>query len=117
MSRPAGFIVSVGDVLYRAEAHVFSNEFGLRVDVVVNRYEVVRVTGASYFVDDMKFRFSRPMRRSRTAVNLWARKTEEGAMRHLERRSVSRMGHALRRLEEARAVLRKLNISDDGDAL
>lgn len=124
MGKFTGFAVSVGDVLYRAETHVFPAGFGefgvfsesrLKVDVLVNRYEVVRVTDASYFVVDPKYRGLRPMRRSRTAFHLWARKTEEEALEHLKRRSVSRMGHALQRLEEARAVLLKFGLTENGD--
>lgn len=110
------FDVSVGDVLYRAEARVWSNEFGLKVDVYVNRYEVVRVTRASYFIDDMKTRFPKPMRRSRTTHHQWARKTKEEAIEHLKKRSVSRLRHAQARLDDARAVLLKLGIDEHGEA-
>lgn len=125
MSLMRMFNVSVGDVVYRAEARVWSvgfgefdlkNEFGLKVDVYVNRYEVVRVTDASYFVDDMEFRSPKPMRRSRMTFHPWARKTEEEAIEYLKRRSVSRLRHAQSRLNDARAVLLKLGINEYGEA-
>lgn len=109
------FDVSVGDVLYRAEARcVYAEDvdfrLNLRVVVVVTPYRVARVTAASYWL------FGRGARHSRHAVRPWARRTEAEALEHLRMRSLSRCAHARRRLAEAQAVLRKLGIDEEGGA-